>query len=80
MNAFKTSQSNMEIQPFLKWAGGKRSLLPELISRMPQEFNNYFESFIGGGALFFELKRLGLLEHKDVFLFDKNSELFSKFF
>jgi len=30
-------------QPFLKWAGGKRTLLPEIIARMPKKFNNYFE-------------------------------------
>ncbi len=45
-------------RPFLKWAGGKGSLLPELraeIDRLPNKFQNYFEPFIGGGALFFEL-------------------------
>lgn len=41
-------------RPFLKWAGGKRQLLPELLRRMPREFGTYYEPFIGGGALFFE--------------------------
>lgn len=43
-------------KPFVKWVGGKRSLLPELLKRAPAEFNNYYEPFVGGGALFFALK------------------------
>lgn len=66
-------------QPFLKWVGGKRALLPEIIKRMPTNFNNYFEPFVGGGALFFELKRLGLLNDKKIFLFDKNKELINAY-
>lgn len=41
--------------PFLKWAGGKRQLLPELKARLPASFGTYYEPFIGGGALFLEL-------------------------
>ena len=41
--------------PLLKWAGGKRQLLPALIERMPEAYNRYYEPFFGGGALFFEL-------------------------
>ena len=44
------------MQPFIKWAGGKRQLLPEIIGRLPKEFNNYYEPFIGGGALLLELQ------------------------
>ena len=46
-------------RPFVKWVGGKRSLLPELMKRVPAEFNNYYEPFVGGGALFFALKNDG---------------------
>ncbi len=42
--------------PFVKWAGGKRQLLSELDYSLPKTFNNYFEPFVGGGALFFHLK------------------------
>ena len=42
-------------KPFVKWVGGKRSLLPELLSRLPAEFNTYYEPFVGGGAMFFAL-------------------------
>ncbi len=43
-------------RPFLKWVGGKRSVLPDLVARMPQTYNAYRESFLGGGALFFEIQ------------------------
>ncbi|MCT7510018.1 DNA adenine methylase [Aliarcobacter cryaerophilus] len=66
---------NKIYQPFIKWVGGKRGLLSQIIPHLPKKFNNYFEPFIGGGALFFELKNLGLLENKEIFLFDINSEL-----
>lgn len=42
-------------RPFLKWAGGKRQLLGELVRRVPERYARYFEPFIGGGALFFQL-------------------------
>ena len=43
-------------KPVLKWAGGKSQLLNELNSRLPKSYNKYIEPFIGGGALFFNLK------------------------
>lgn len=42
-------------KPFVKWVGGKRSLIKELLLRMPTRYKNYYEPFIGGGALFFAL-------------------------
>jgi DNA adenine methylase len=41
------------IKPFVKWAGGKKSLLPILKPLMPSTIEQYYEPFIGGGALFF---------------------------
>ena len=46
----------MEIAPIVKWAGGKRQLLDRLLERIPKEYNNYFEPFIGGGAFLFGLQ------------------------
>ena len=43
------------LQPFTKWTGGKRQLLGELKSYMPETYGRYFEPFVGGGALFFDL-------------------------
>ena len=42
-------------KPFVKWAGGKRQLLPILAQHIPKKFEVYFEPFLGGGAFFFHL-------------------------
>jgi DNA adenine methylase len=46
------------IKPYLKWAGGKRQLLPEIKQCLPENINSYtyYEPFIGAGAVFFELR------------------------
>jgi len=48
---------NKLVVPFLKWVGGKRQLMPEIRKMLPNGVTNhpYYEPFIGGGALFFEL-------------------------
>lgn len=79
MTVKSNSLSTAKVQPFLKWVGGKRALLPELLKHIPVNFGNYFEPFVGGGALFFELKKLGRLEGKKAYLFDKNSELINTY-
>ncbi|NEQ39002.1 MAG: DNA adenine methylase [Okeania sp. SIO3I5] len=65
-------RKNPVIKPFLKWAGGKRQLLPELTKYIDQKsFNKhtYYEPFIGGGALLFELQPTRAV------ISDKNKEL-----
>jgi DNA adenine methylase len=42
--------------PFVKWAGGKGSLVRSLIALAPNDFSKYYEPFLGGGALFFGLR------------------------
>jgi len=44
------------VKPFIKWVGGKRSILNILIERLPKSYTSYNECFVGGGALFFELQ------------------------
>ena len=46
---------NTTVGPFVKWAGGKRQLLAQIRERMPREYNRYYEPFIGGGAVVFDL-------------------------
>jgi DNA adenine methylase len=41
--------------PVIKWVGGKTKLLPELLARMPAQFDRYYEPFVGGAALFFRV-------------------------
>lgn len=66
-------------KPFLKWAGGKSQLIPELSSRLPKEIidtgiiDSYIEPFVGGGAFFFYLK--SRFQITNSFLFDINREL-----
>nr|WP_307340138.1 DNA adenine methylase [Metabacillus malikii] len=61
---------NRTAQPFLKWAGGKRQLLPEIRKYLPEDFEGtYFEPFIGAGAVLFEL------QPKRAIINDINSEL-----
>jgi DNA adenine methylase len=61
-------------RPFLKFAGGKSRLLPELCERLPAKFGRYHEPFVGGGALFWHLQREGLLKGGAV-LSDANERL-----
>jgi len=56
-------------KPFVKWAGGKRQIIDKLKKYIPEEFNTYYEPFIGGGALLFELAP------KKAVINDSNKEL-----
>lgn len=44
-----------QIHPFVKWAGGKRQLLGEIRTRLPKTYEKYYEPFVGGGAVYFDL-------------------------
>lgn len=46
-----------DAKPFLKWVGGKRQLLPQITRHAPRSFRSYHEPFVGGGAVFFHLRR-----------------------
>ncbi len=56
-------------KPFVKWAGGKRQIVDKLLMYAPDEFNTYYEPFVGGGALLFELSP------KKAVINDSNKEL-----
>ncbi len=64
-------------KPFVKWAGGKRQLIQKLIEFAPENFNNYFEPFLGGGALFFELSKNNKINK--CYLNDSNSLLINSY-
>ena len=46
---------NRSLRPILKWVGGKRQLLGSIHPLIPQEFDTYYEPFVGGGAVLFDL-------------------------
>ena len=56
-------------KPFVKWAGGKRQIINKLKQYMPDDFDTYYEPFVGGGALLFELSP------KKAVINDSNKEL-----
>lgn len=64
---------NKRMKPFTKWTGGKRKLLPILTELIPDDFNRYYEPFIGGGALLFKLLP------RDAIINDFNEELINSY-
>lgn len=60
--------------PILKWAGGKRQLLPQIIPLIPTGFKDYYEPFVGAGAVFFDL------QPRKAIINDANSELMNVYY
>ena len=60
---------NILLSPILKWVGGKRQLLSQIVPLIPKQFSTYVEPFIGGGAVLFALKP------EKVIINDLNKEL-----
>ncbi|PPD57404.1 DNA adenine methylase [Dehalogenimonas etheniformans] len=57
--------------PFVKWAGGKRGIIDQLVNRLPDKFGEYYEPFAGGAALFFEISD----NLKKAYISDSNLDL-----
>lgn len=69
-------------KPFLKWAGGKTQLLPTILSSLPKKedidkLDTYVEPFIGGGSVFFEIRKYR--NFKKVVINDFNIEIASSY-
>jgi DNA adenine methylase len=69
------AEQRIDVRPILKWAGGKRQLLPTLRRYYPPQFNRYFEPFLGSGAVFLDCHNRGLLDGCDVHLSDINADV-----
>ena len=63
----------MIAHPFVKWAGGKTQLLPEIRTKYPQTVIKYCEPFVGGGAVLFDV--LQTFHPNEVLINDMNAEL-----
>lgn len=53
--ASNASSSRRGVKPFLRWAGSKRQLIPQLLAYWNDEYSNYVEPFVGSGSLFFAI-------------------------
>jgi DNA adenine methylase len=86
-NSFSSPpQSAVAPTPFLRWAGGKRKLAETIISSFPKPFNptenNFFEPFVGGGALSLHLGNKSLQQYvpgKKLFINDLNPDLITTY-
>lgn len=67
----------LAVGPFLKWAGGKGQIFPQLLPFFPKSFARYHEAFLGSGAVFFNLRRLR--GEFPAVLMDTNEELVNCF-
>jgi len=56
MDKYAERNGKNDLKPFMKWAGGKRQLLPQLNENVPSKYGTFFEPFVGGGALFFAIQ------------------------
>lgn len=63
-------EKQIDIKPFLRWAGGKRWLIRHIESIKKIKINNYFEPFLGGGSVFFNIDNF-----ENAYLSDLNDEL-----
>ena len=70
----KKAPSKVVAGPIVQWVGGKRQLMERYMEVFPREMNNYFEPFMGGASVFFELQNKGRIKGKS-YLSDMNSEL-----
>ncbi len=66
-------KKNNLVLPIVKWVGGKRQLLEDINNVLPRSFNTYFEPFLGGGAVLFNL------QPKKAIVNDLNKELINTY-
>jgi DNA adenine methylase len=74
MSEARSADQSTVVRPILKWAGGKRQLLPALRPYYPAAFSRYVEPFVGSGAVFLDLHNRGLLVDREVCLSDINAD------
>jgi DNA adenine methylase len=77
-NDIKMTQYKIQ-KPLLKWVGGKTQIINDIISKIPNEINNYHEIFLGGGSVLFAIlslqKQNKILIKNKIYAYDINSDL-----
>ena len=79
-DTYYTKNNNIKVKPFLKWAGGKGQMLPEIEKYYPFSngtINKYAEPFVGGGAVLFDI--LNKYHLKEIYISDINAELINTY-
>lgn len=74
---FRKEEGMTTAKPFAKWVGGKRKLAERILTYRPANMQRYVELFVGGGAVFFELRATGY--DGPVLLSDVNAELITTY-
>ncbi len=69
------ARNETPVRPVLKWAGGKRQLLPALRRFYPETFRRYVEPFVGSGAVFLDLYNQGRISGPRALLSDVNADV-----
>jgi DNA adenine methylase len=64
-----------KVKPIIKWAGGKRQIMKDIMDNFPDEFNNYHEPFIGSGSVLIEMYSRDMLVNKKVYISDNMKPL-----
>lgn len=64
-------KNNPLVSPVVKWVGGKRQLLQDILKHIPDRYSTYYEPFVGGGAVLFHL------QPEKIVINDINEELMS---
>ena len=52
---------DIQLKPFIRWKGGKQPVISDLEEHIPNEFEKYYEPFVGAGSLLFRLKRKAVI-------------------
>lgn len=63
------------VKPILKWVGGKKQILEEVLSNFPKKINNYHEVFIGGGSVLIGLLNSKIKIDGKIYAYDLNKDL-----
>lgn len=74
----KNKSLDQNLKPFLRWAGGKNWFRKHIENFIPNNFENYYEPFLGGGSIFFYLKSNGIIKNK-AYLSDSNKDLINTY-